>query len=564
VLKTLVIRDFILVEYQEITFAPGMNVITGETGTGKSLLVNALSLLLGARGKEEWIRPGSSRAVVEGCFTLQGVPELRQHLAVCGIPLEGGDFVVLSRELASGGKSKARINGRVVPLNVLRDVAVLLLDICGQREHSLFFTSSNILRLLDTFLPERGKAIKQQYVTRFEEKQALEERLSSLEQGQEKELADLEEILEEVQQSELTPELILECEEEFGRISQAQQYLEAVREFRESILGDEGVLRRISRLRALFRELSGASATLQEAEIQEILERVELELEEALRLVQGLEGFFSFSPERIESVERAVAEIERLKRKYRFLTTSEFVMFLKGLKERKSILEREIAQKDVLRERIAELSRELLFLGGELSAERWRAFEVLRERVKEELATLALQGANLDLALGKRREPGPEGIDEARLLISLNPGMPLLPVEETASGGEISRIVLALKSVASALSGTPVLVFDEIDQGVGGVTAFGVGDKLKKLARQHQVICITHLPQIASFADHHLKVEKFSTGEKAWVEVVPLSSWEERLQEIARMMGDEKKQAVTLEYAEALIRRARSGGFEIQ
>jgi DNA repair protein RecN (Recombination protein N) len=184
--------------------------------------------------------------------------------------------------------------------------------------------------------------------------------------------------------------------------------------------------------------------------------------------------------------------------------------------------------------------------------------------VKEELATLALQGANLDLVLEKRREPGPEGIDEARLLVSLNPGMPLLPVEEAASGGEISRIVLALKSVASALSGTPVLVFDEIDQGVGGVTAFGVGDKLKKLSRQHQVICITHLPQIASFADHHLKVEKFSTKEKAWVEVTPLSSWEERLREIARMMGDEKKQAATLEYAETLIRRARSGGFEIQ
>lgn len=558
-LRTLVIRDFILVEHQEIPFAPGMNVITGETGTGKSLLVNALSLLLGARGKEEWIRPGSVRAVVEGCFALQGVPEVRQYLAACGIPPEE-DFVVLSRELTQGTKSKARINGRSVPLNVLRDVAVLFLDICGQREHSLFFTSSNILRLLDTFLPERGKAVKQQYVARFEEKRVLEERLSSLERGQEKELAELE----EMQQSELTPELILDYEEEFGRISQAQRYLEAVQEFRESILGDGGVLWRISRLRALFRELSGTSAAPQEAEVQEILERVELELEEALRLVQGLERLFSFSPERVENVERAVAEIERLKRKYRFLTTSELVAFLKGLKERKNILEEEIAQKDILRERIAELSRELLFLGGELSAERRRAFEVLRERVKEELATLALQGANLDLVLEKRREPGPEGIDEARLLVSLNPGMPLLPVEEAASGGEISRIVLALKSAASALSGTPVLVFDEIDQGVGGVTAFGVGDKLKKLSRQHQVICITHLPQIASFADHHLKVEKFSTEEKAWVEVTPLSSWEERLREIARMMGDEKKQAATLEYAETLIRRARSGGFEIQ
>lgn len=563
-LKTLVIRDFILVEYQEVSFGPGFNVITGETGTGKSLLVNALSLLLGVRGREEWIRPGSVKAVVEGCFSLERAPEARKQFEALGIPLESGKFVVLSRELIREGKGKARINGRSVPLGVLRDVATSLLDICGQREHSLFFSLENTLRILDSFLSEKGKEIRERYDACFRERRALEAEFLSLERGQEKELSDLEEILEEVQSAGLTPERILDCEEEFGRISQAQRYLEAVQAFFENILGEEGALRKISQAKGFFRELPEGLGLSSVTEIQEVLERVEIELGEASRLVQGIEEAFSFSPEKIEAAERAVAEIERLKRKHRFLTTREFVSFLESLGEKKRVLKQEIARKGSLRERIEYLTRELLLLGGELSAERRRAFEVLREKVEQELRTLAFQSVVFDLSLEKKLNPGPEGLDEARFLVALNPGMHPLPVEETASGGELSRIVLALKSVASALWGTPVLVFDEIDQGIGGVTALGIGDKLRKLSREHQVICITHLPQIASFADHHLKVEKFYDEEKAWAEVTPLTSWNERIQEIARMMGDEEKQAPTLEYAEILMRRAQNGSFEAQ
>lgn len=555
-LRTLVIRDFILVEYQEITFAPGLNVITGETGTGKSLLVNALSLLLGARAREEWVRPGSSKAAVEGCFSLESAEEARRRIEELGIPLETGNFVVLSREFTCEGKSRARINGRPVPLGILRDVASSLVDICGQREHTSFLSPSNVLRVLDFFLSEEGKRVKKEYETRFEERRLLERELALLEKGQEKELADIEEALEEVGRLGFTPEGILALEEEFGRISQAQKYLEAARVFSENVLGEGGILRKLSHIRALFQDLS--------PEVQEILERVKVELEEALRCVQAMEEAFSFSPERVEVVEQAIAEIERLKRKYRFFTTTEFVKFLEGLEARKRVLEEELHRKRKLEERIELLTRELLLLGGELSAERRRAFEVLKERLVEELKTLALPNATLEILLQRRDSPHPEGIDEVELCVSLNPGVRPLPVLGVASGGELSRIILALKSIASAFWGTPVLVFDEIDQGIGGVTAFGVGDKLKKLARAHQVLCITHLPQIASFADHHLKVEKFYTQDRAWVEVTPLSSREARLEEIARMMGDEGRRAPSLEYAEILMRRAQSGTLEVE
>lgn len=550
-LRTLVIRDFILVEHQEIPFAPGLNVITGETGTGKSLLVNALALLLGGRGREEWIRPGSPKAVVEGCFSLEAAPEVRQRLQELGIPLDAGEFVVLSRELASEGKGRARINGRTVPLGVLRDVATRLVDICGQREHVSFFTSSNLLHVLDLFLSEEGKMVREAYRARFEEKTELEAGLALLERGQERELAELEEILAETERLGLTPERISALEEEFGRVSQAQRYLEAADAFMEALLGEEGILRKLSRLQVLFRELS--------EDIQGMLERAKVELEEALRHVQDIRERFSFSPEEIEAVEQGVAEIERLKRKYRFLTTPEFVAFLERLKERRKVLQEEIARKDELQNRLERVTRELFLLGGELSAERRRAFEILRERLVAELENLALPNAVVELLFQRKDRPGPEGIDDVEFCVALNPGMRALPVLSVASGGELSRIVLALKSIASAVWGTPVLVFDEIDQGVGGITAFGVGDKLKKLSRMHQVLCITHLPQIASFADHHLKVEKCYDLNRVWVEVTPLVSREDRLREIARMMGNE-----AIEYAETLVRKAQSGSSEVK
>ncbi|MCS7241436.1 DNA repair protein RecN [Candidatus Caldatribacterium sp.] len=555
-LRSLVIRDFILVEHQEIAFAPGLNVITGETGTGKSLLVNALSLLLGARGREEWIRPGSSRAVVEGYFSLANAQGAKRKIEELGLPLEIGENVVLSRELARGGKGRARINGRVVPLGLLRDIATCLVDICGQREHTSFFTSSNILNVLDLFLSEEGKRVKERYRICFEEKRKLEEALAALERGQEEELREIGEVLEETERLGLTPEKVLAVEEEFERLSQAQRYLDAARTFMEVVLGNEGVLQKLSGLRALFRDLL--------VDVQDILKQVEAGLEEALRRVQVVARSFFFSPEEVEAIERAIAEIERLKRKYRFFTTSDFVAFLENIAVRRRILEEEIAQKEKLRESLERKAEELFLIGGELSAERRRAFEVLQMRLVEELKTLALPNVTVGLCFQRKACPHAEGIDDVEFCVSFNPGMHVLPVLTVASGGELSRIILALKSIASSLWGTPVLVFDEIDQGVGGVTALGVGDKLKKLARTHQVLCITHLPQIASFADYHLKVEKFYAQERVWVEVTPLVSREARLQEIARMMGDEEKGTPTLEYAEILMRKAQSGTFEVK
>ncbi|MGQ9622619.1 MAG: DNA repair protein RecN [Candidatus Caldatribacteriaceae bacterium] len=558
-LRTLVIRDFIIVDYQEISFAPGFNVITGETGTGKSLLVNALSFLLGLKGREEWIRPGSSKTLVEGLFSLEGMPELRERIAQLGIPLERESLVVLSRELARGGKSKARINGRNASLALLRDVAANLLDICGQREHSSFFTSGNVLQIIDYFLSPEGKKIKEEYRCHFEAVEALKEELLSLERGQEKEIEDIREVLEETESAGLTSENILRFEEEFSRVSQAQRYLEATQTFSEYTAGEEGMRRKISHLKMLFRGLKEDGGAFPVLPIVETLERVELELEEVALLVRRIEESFFFSPERVEEIEGKVAEIERLKRKYRFLTTREFVSFLEGLEGKKKTLEEEIRRKEQLKERLENLKKELMSLGEALSEERKKAFRILKEKIKEELKTLAFPSVAFDLLLRRRPNPGLQGLEEASFLVSLNPGMSLLPVEETASGGELSRIVLALKSIASALLGTPVLVFDEIDQGIGGVTALGVGDKLKKLAQTHQVVCITHLPQIASFADHHLKVEKYYAEDRVWARVVPLLSREERVREIARMMGDEREEASTLEYAEILMRRAHSG-----
>jgi DNA repair protein RecN (Recombination protein N) len=221
-------------------------------------------------------------------------------------------------------------------------------------------------------------------------------------------------------------------------------------------------------------------------------------------------------------------------------------------------LQQELAEREKLERERETLLLELRKIGANLSQERKRAACILREKVEEELRELAFRKVEFIPLLESLPDPGPSGLDQVSFLVSLNPGELPLPVEEVASGGELSRIILALKSITSGLSSVPTLIFDEIDQGIGGRTALWVGSKLRKLAQDHQVICITHLPQIAAFAHHHLKVEKLDDSVKTWTQVSYLREKQERIREIARMMGDEGKNASALEYAALLMERVQN------
>mgnify|MGYP001082183332 CR=1 FL=1 len=558
-LKTLVIRNFIIVECQEIEFRPGLNIVTGETGTGKSLLVNALLLLLGSRLREEWIRQGDNAALVEGCFDITGHETLQGKLQELGLSSEIRDKLVISREITRAGKSKTRLNGRAVPAQIARAIASQLLDVYAQGDQIRFLESDNRIAILDTFLPEEGKKLKRAYQDLFRQWKVGEENLQRLYRGQEEKIKECEGILQEMDQGKIEPQRVEEVEEEFRRLSSSQAYLEVIDSLLALLLGEEGAfLSRLAQIKSLLRNLPEDFPFFSPSSVFETLERVEIDLRELSYSARKAQEVFSFSPERIEELERDIGEIERLKRKYRLLTTADLLSLRETTIRELQTLQQELAEREKLERERETLLLELRKIGANLSQERKRAAWTLREKVEEELKELAFRKVEFIPLLERSPDPGPYGLDQVSFLVSLNPGEPPLPVEEVASGGELSRIILALKSITSGLSSVPTLIFDEIDQGIGGRTALWVGSKLRKLARDHQVICITHLPQIAAFAHHHLKVEKLDDSVKTWTQVSYLREKQERIREIARMMGDEGKNTSALEYAALLMERVQN------
>ncbi|MCX7667726.1 MAG: hypothetical protein N2Z84_02205, partial [Atribacterota bacterium] len=526
-------------------------------GTGKSLLVNALFLLLGGRFREEWIRQGEEVALVEGCFEIPGCSVLREKLRELNLDREIQDRVVISREITRSGKSRTRLNGRVVPTQIAKMVASSLVDVYAQGDQIRFLEPENRIAILDAFLSEEGKTLKKNYQDFFGKLASIEERLQQLRQGQEEKARECEEILQEMREGNIEPQRIEEVEEEFRRLSNSQSYLEAIDSLLTLLDGEEGggFLSHLVRIKGFLRNLPDDFPFFSPSSVLKTLEAVEIDLRELSYLARRAQEAFSFSPKRIEELERDIGEIERLKRKYRLLTTGDLLSFRERVIQDLETLRQEIAERDKLEREKQTILEEIGKIGESLSRERKKAAQILREKVEGELKELAFRKVEFIPLLEKLREPVNSGLDRVSFLVSLNPGEIPAPVEEVASGGELSRIILALKSITSGLSSVPTLIFDEIDQGIGGRTALWVGDKLRRLARNHQVICITHLPQIAAFAHHHLKVEKLDDSIKTWTQVSYLREKEERVREIARMMGDEGKEVSALTYAELLMER---------
>ncbi|MGQ9747138.1 MAG: DNA repair protein RecN, partial [Candidatus Caldatribacteriaceae bacterium] len=521
-LNVLTIRNFIIVEYQEITFHPGLNVITGETGTGKSLLINALLLLRGNRCREEWIRQGENTALVEACFDLAQYQPLQEKIQMLGLGGEIKNKVVISKEITRGGKNKTRLNGRTVSAQLAKSIASQLFDIYAQEDQIRFLEPENRMSIVDTFLSEEGKEAQRTYQELFKRLQSIEENLHNLRRGQEESIREYEEILQEMAESKIEPGKVEEIEEEFRRFSVSQAYLEVIDSLLALLLNEreESFFNRLVRIKGFLRNLPpGEFSFFSPSSVLETLERVEVELKELSYLARRAREAFSFSPHQVEELERDIDEIERLKRKYRLLTTSDLLSFRERVVRDLHALQEEVTQREKLEQEKRIIREEIKKVGEMLSQARKEGAQILREKVEEELKELAFRKGEFIPLLEKLPDPGPLGFDRVSFLVSLNPGELPLPVEEVASGGELSRIILAIKSVVSGVESVPTLVFDEIDQGIGGRTALWVGSKLRKLARGHQIICITHLPQIAAFAHHHLRVEKMDNSQKTWTQV---------------------------------------------
>ncbi|HEY1203294.1 MAG: DNA repair protein RecN [Bryobacteraceae bacterium] len=554
-LLELVVENYAVIERVQVRFQRGLNLLTGETGSGKSIVVDALGLLFGGRASQESVRTGAARARISGVFEVPREAAFTRLLESAGLEAEDGELI-LEREISAEGKSRAFAGSRPITVGLLRDLAPFLGDIHGQHEQQMLFAAGAQLAMLDAFAGSADPAVR--VASTFEEWRKVSRELEDLERSEQEKLRLLD--LWNFQRKEIEsvapkPGEDAELEQE-RRVLQNTARLEeaantvytALYDAPESALAEVRVaLRRLEDLLRIDPRLEAAREGLAGAAIA---------IEEASYAVRDYLSHLEANPARLEEIESRLAGLERLRRKYG-ATAEQILAFLGQVRG-------EIESVETAGERKAELTRERKRLAvafeeaaGALSERRREAARKLEKRVETELASLAMERTRFQVVLGAAAW-SESGIDAVQFLVSPNVGEEPRPLEKVASGGEVSRIALALKTcVAAAGRRTervhPTLVFDEVDAGVGGRAAETVGRRLKQLAASNQVLCVTHLPQIAGFADHHFYVEKKEAGGRTVAEIEELAG-EARTREIGRMLSGERLTREALKQAEQLLK----------
>jgi DNA repair protein RecN (Recombination protein N) len=539
VLLELVIENYAVVDRLRVRFHSGLNLLTGETGSGKSIVVDALGLLFGGRASADMIRSGSDRARISGIFT---VPDLgKLDLAV-----EDGELLI-EREILAGGKSRAFIGSRPAAVALLKEIAPLLGDIHGQHEQQLLFSPDAQLRMLDLFAGA-GESVREL----FESWTAAGKELAELERTEQEKLRLLD--LWNFQKKEIEsaapkPAEDTELDQERRRLMHLSRIQESAgAAFATLYDSPESALALVRAATKKLDEVARIDSSV--APMRETLEPAVIAIQEASYALRDYIEKLEANPARLEELEERLANLDKLKRKYG-ATLEEVIAFLAQVREQISAVENAGERMSALRKQQSELAGQFEAATARLTTARRKAARELERRVVTELASLAMERSAFRIEV-MAASWSQTGADAVRFLISANAGEEPRPLEKVASGGELSRIALALKTCLAASGAGRTLVFDEVDAGVGGRAAEGIGRRLKKLAASDQVLCVTHLAQIAGFADHHYLVEKHESRGRT------VASMEEldrpgRVREIGRMLSGETLTSEALKHAERLI-----------
>jgi len=560
VLRELSITNFALIDELRVEFGPGFNVLTGETGAGKSIIIDALGLALGTRGEAEQIRTGAEEGRVEAAFDLDD-EEARRLLAEGGIECPADEFLVVRRHLLREGKSKAYLNGRLTSAASLRGLAELLIEVHGQHQGALLTLPHRQRLLLDAYAGLAGDVAA--FRALYSRRQALRVELDSLVAG-EREKAQRLDLLQH-QRGEIAAARLFEGEEEEliqerTILAHAEKLHAAAHLGYEGLYGEEGsVAGRIAVILSRLREAQTIDPRLKE--VVDACEAGIASVEDAAHQLRDYRERVAFDPERLEQVEARLHEIGKLKRKYgasiaeilKFAASAEEeLQRLMSSEERGQELERELASVEGLLQQQA----------GALTEKRAAAAGRLAGAVRQELQALKMDKAAFAVLVKPRQGSAgvrlePSGADEVEFMIAPNPGEELKPLGRIASGGELSRVMLAVKAILAAADRIPTLIFDEVDVGIGGGMAEVVGQKLWTIARERQVLSVTHLPQIAALADRHLAISKRVKGPRTETAVRALEG-EERVREIARMLGAKERSGGTpLQHAQEILDAGR-------
>ncbi len=561
-LRELSVQNLAIIEDVRVELQAGFCAWTGETGAGKSLLLGALGLLLGERGSADLLRAGADELRVTGRFELDS-PELRREIEdILGGSLDE-DEIILARRLHNNGRSHAYVNDRPVVLATLKQIGNLLVDIHGQRETESLLHPAYQLQLLDAFghldVPRRKYTVLAERVRELRRRQHT---LSTERERRQRELSLLRFEREELDEANLEPGEIAELTRERERLAHAQSLQEFATRAYGELYDEDGSL--VERLGKLQREAQSWAAL--DPGLEEVVRRLEglhAEVQDLAATLRHLGQNWEADPQRLDEVERRLQFLRRLESKYR-RTIDDLIVYRIGLDEQETRLQQQEDDLERIDAELAEAYGQLREAAAELSKQRQRIADRLAKETQKQLTDLGMAGARLEAALETNplgddpahAEVPAWGADQLELMLAANPGEPALPLRKAASGGELSRTMLALKTVLAGHDRRGTLVFDEIDANVGGRLGDVLGEKLAALGQTHQVICVTHLPQAASYARHHWTIRKTRRGKRT-VTQIQLLEESERLEELASMLRGEARGETTRQEAAAMLEAAR-------
>jgi DNA repair protein RecN (Recombination protein N) len=548
VLSELHIENYAVVAKLRVRFGNGLNVLTGETGSGKSIVVDALDLLFGGRASANCVRSGAERARISGVFAISA--ETASRLADLGLELDGDDLI-LEREVLAEGKSRAFAMSRPVTVGLLRDLAPLLGDIHGQHEQQRLFSAEAQLHLVDGFAGIED--LRRRTGGAYREWRAAVAELEELVRGEAERLRmfDLWAFQrDEIDAAGLKPGEDAALEAECTVLQNVGRLLELGSGVYDALYDAEDSAS--AHVRASIKRLQDGSRY--DAKLEEIaaaLKPAQIAIDEASSLVRDYLGRLEADPARLDEVEHRLAAIDKLRRKYG-ATVEEILLFSEQVASQIAAVESSTERRTHLEQQQSVLRQRFERLANDLTKARRSAAAELSEQVMKELCSLAMERTVFEVRVAPA-PASPSGLDGIAFYVSANAGEDPRPMEQVASGGELSRIALALKACTATVESGRTLVFDEVDAGIGGAAAESVGRRLKAIAGSNQVLCVTHLAQIAGFADHHFSVSKREVNGRTVAQVAPITG-EERVHEIGRMLAGSRLTPEALRHAEQLIR----------
>lgn len=553
-LQTLSIKQFAIIDELDINFSDGLTVMSGETGSGKSIIIDAIGQLIGMRASSDYVRHGEKKAIIEGIFDIDESKDAINILESLAIDVDE-DFLLVKREIFSSGKSICRINNQTVTLQDLRKVMQELLDIHGQHETQSLLKQKYHLQLLDDYAGNQYSDLLNQYQLSYNQYKNKRKELEELESADQALLQRLDLMkfqLEELTEASLKEGEVDQLESDIKRIQNSEKLNLALNNAHQ-VLTDESAIP--DRLYELSNYLQTINDIVPEkfVRLKEDIDQFYYMLEDAKHEIYDEMANTEFDEQVLNEYESRMNLLNNLKRKYGKDIT-ELIAYQSKLANEIDKIENYEQSTSQLREEIKTLYNEVIDIGKKLSQERRRVARELRDHIVSEIQNLQMKDANLEISFKPLDEPTIEGIEFVEFLISPNRGEPLKSLNKIASGGELSRIMLALKSIFVKSRGQTAILFDEVDSGVSGQAAQKMAEKMRDIAQYIQVICISHLPQVASMSDHHLLISKASNADRTTTQVKELKD-ENKIDEIARMISGASVTELTRENAKEMIKQ---------